>query len=97
MRGYNFQYGVNTGGKRGVLATVNAAYMLQAGTNKLTLKTGRNYCFWPDTNYTIYYLYEPEARRMRDFLLMAKTHNVSSVSEVVHSRLSGNFGFRLNK
>jgi hypothetical protein len=66
-------------------------------SNKLPLKTDHNYCFLPDKNYKIYYLYKPDARRMRDFGLIAETNNASSVSEAVRSSLTGNFGFRLNK
>jgi hypothetical protein len=173
--GYNFQYGLNIGGKIGALAKVNTAYILQADkdetryehnaatdkiialgpdaeiwnhlfgvyasfypwrtdrlgitlgyagvftqyleefsiqsdtsmprvfkngvnltarykTDNLTIKTDHNFSFWPDKNYKIYYLYKPDAQRMRDYGLMAKTNTSSDVSEVMHSFLWNGIG-----
>jgi hypothetical protein len=173
--GYNFQYGVNAGGKIGALAKVNAAYILQADqdetqyeynskadriittgadaetwnhlfgvyasfypwsndrlgitlgyagvftqyleefsidsktvmprvfkngvnltarykTDKLTIKTDHNYSFWSDKNYKIYYLYKPDAQRMKDYGLLATTNSDSSMSDVSHIFLWNGIG-----
>ncbi|MDR2743527.1 MAG: hypothetical protein LBB98_15450, partial [Treponema sp.] len=61
-------------------------------TDKLTIKTDHNFSFWSDKNYKIYYLYKPDAQRMKDYGLMAKTNSSSDVSEVLHSFLWNGIG-----
>ena len=173
--GYNFQYGLNGGGKIGNHAKVNAAYIMQAAKNEtryeysarsdkiiaaapdaetwthlfgiygsyyplgndtigitlgyagvlsqyleefsdssqtamprvfkngvnltaryktggFTIKTDHNYSFWADKNYKIYYLYKPDAQRMKDYGLLAKTNDASDMSDVVHSFIWNGIG-----
>jgi hypothetical protein len=175
LYGYNFQYGLNVGGKIGAVAKMNAAYIVQADkdetqyeynaatnriiatgpdaetwnhlfgvyasfypwsndsvgitlgyagvftqyleefsiksetamprvfkngvnltarykTDKFTIKTDHNFSFWSDKNYKIYYLYKPDAQRMKDYGFMAKTNTASDVSEVLHSFLWNGIG-----
>jgi len=61
-------------------------------TGKLTVKTDYNYSFWADKNYKIFYLYKPDAQRMKDYGLLAMSNDSSDVSEVKHSFLWNGIG-----
>jgi hypothetical protein len=61
-------------------------------TGSLTIKTDHNYSFWADKNYKIYYLYKPDAQRMKDYGLLAKSNTASDVSEVLHSFIWNGIG-----
>jgi hypothetical protein len=62
----------------------------------LTVKTDHNYSFWSDKNYKIFYLYKPDAQRMKDYGLLAKANDASDVSEVSHSFLWNGIGAAYN-
>jgi hypothetical protein len=59
---------------------------------KLTIKTDHNYSFWSDKNYKIFYLYKPDASKMKDYGLLAKTNTGSQGSDVNHSFLWNGIG-----
>ncbi|MDR3284954.1 MAG: hypothetical protein LBS97_07240 [Treponema sp.] len=61
-------------------------------TDKFTIKTDHNYSFWSDKNYKIYYLYKPDAQRMKDYGLLAKSNDASNVSDVSHTFLWNGLG-----
>jgi hypothetical protein len=61
-------------------------------TDKLTIKTDHNYSFWSDKNYKIYYLYKPDAQKMKDYGFLAESNSDSSISSVSHSFLWNGIG-----
>ena len=61
-------------------------------TGTFTIKTDHNYSFWADKNYKIFYLYKPDAQRMKDYGLLALSNDSSDVSEVKHSFLWNGIG-----
>jgi hypothetical protein len=61
-------------------------------TDKFTIKTDHNFSFWSDKNYKIYYLYKPDAQRMKDYGLLAKDNDSSDVSDVSHTFLWNGIG-----
>lgn len=61
-------------------------------TDKLTIKTDHNVSFWTDKNYKIYYLYKPDALKMKDYGFLAKSNPDSDVSDVSHFFLWNGIG-----
>jgi hypothetical protein len=87
-------YQLSTPGKTAMPAVFKNGINLTARykTDKLTVKTDHNYSFWSDKNYKIFYLYKPDAQRMKDYGLLAKANDASDVSEVSHSFLWNGIG-----
>lgn len=61
-------------------------------TDKFTVKTDHNFSFWQDKNYKIFYLYKPDAQRMKDYGLLDKNNDASDVSDVSHTFLWNGLG-----